>query len=160
MSQMIDPQQIISTHPITGRVHVETLNLEPSLTQQHFEAECDINNIVKKYDRTGELSHLNRRRGVYADFSDIPDYAESLDRINRAQEAFLTLDAKIRQRFSNDPQKLINFLSDERNREEALSLGLIDRNDPIPASQPGAGSAASSQSSTSQPSSVGSESKN
>jgi len=32
----------------------------PSRTQQHLKDETDINNIIKKYDRTGLLNHVNQ----------------------------------------------------------------------------------------------------
>lgn len=37
----------------------------------------------------------------------------------------MDLPAKVRSRFENDPQKFLEFCSDPKNRDEAVSLGLI-----------------------------------
>lgn len=112
-----------------GSTDVATLNEEPSMTQQQFKEECDINNIMRKYEQTGQITHINRKQGVYADLSNIKDYQEMLHTIHHAEEAFNTLPAEVRYKFRNDPTKLIAFLQDTSNREEAIKLGLIERND-------------------------------
>jgi hypothetical protein len=33
-----------------------------SLTQQHFQEECDIVNIIKRHDRNGIIEHVHRGR--------------------------------------------------------------------------------------------------
>ena len=37
----------------------------------------------------------------------------------------MALDANVRKRFHNDPAELIDFVSDEKNRDEAVRLGLL-----------------------------------
>jgi phage internal scaffolding protein len=99
---------------------------EPSLAQQHFKDECDINNILRQFNITGLLpqSPLSPR---YGDFSGISDYHTALNRVIAAQDEFDALPAQIRSRFDNDPQKLIEFLGNEENRPEAETLGLVDK---------------------------------
>lgn len=105
----------------------------PSMTQQQFATECDINNLMDKYRRGEDISHFVRPAGFYGDVSQVGDYQSALETVLRADAAFLELDAKVRQRFDNNPQKLVEFLSDEKNREEAVKLGLIEsRSTPIP----------------------------
>lgn len=111
---------------VDGRVVVETVNDEPSLTQQQFKDECDVNNILKRYQTTGEISHLAKTRGVYADFSSVEDYHTSLNKINNAEEAFFQLPAEIRDRFANDPAKLLEFVKNEKNYDEGVKLGLFE----------------------------------
>lgn len=103
---------------------------EPSLTQQQFAAEADINNIIARYERTGILvDPLIDRRGqpMYGDFSNIDSYFEAQVKVARAKELFEALPAKIRDRFGHDPGKLIEFVEDGKNRDEAIELGLIER---------------------------------
>lgn len=107
-----------------GTLRIQTINNEPSKTQQQFAEECDINTIMKKYSQTGQNPHPNLKLGVYADLTKIPSYEESLKITLKAQSAFMSLDAKIRSRFSNDPHKLIEFLKDSNNDKEAQELGL------------------------------------
>ena len=47
-----------------------------------------------------------------------------MDKITQAELAFNDLSSDIRAKFHNDPGKLIDFLSDEKNNKEAIELGL------------------------------------
>jgi phage internal scaffolding protein len=99
---------------------------EPSLAQQHFKDECDINTILERFNITGMLPQapLSPR---YGDFSGVGDYHTALNRVIAAQDEFEALPAQIRARFKNDPAQLIEFLSDENNRPEAEELGLVEK---------------------------------
>ena len=46
------------------------------------------------------------------------------------KESFEKLDVNVRKRFENNPQKLLDFLKDDDNRDEAIKLGLVERKDP------------------------------
>lgn len=109
-----------------GRTRVRTINDLPSLTDQHYKDQCDVNNIIKKYKKTGQVTHLNRARGVFADLSGITDYHQMVNNIMTAQDAFGKLPAHLRSRFENDPGKLLEFLADSNNKEEAIKLGLVE----------------------------------
>ena len=99
----------------------------PSLTQQHYAPECDINNIIARYRTTGMMvDPLASRRPIqYGDYTAVPDYQSAQQIVCDAQEAFDALDARTRRRFANNPADLLAFLSDEANRDEAIKLGLI-----------------------------------
>lgn len=99
---------------------------EPSLAQQHFKEECDINTILERFNITGMLpqSTLSPR---YGDFTGIGDYHTALNRVMAAHEEFEALPAQIRARFQNNPAQLIEFLADEKNRPEAEELGLVEK---------------------------------
>lgn len=98
---------------------------EPSLAQQHFKDECDINTILEKFNITGLLpeSPLSPR---YGDFTGIGDYHTAMNRVMAAKDEFMTLPAQIRARFNNDPAQLIEFLENSDNRKEAEELGLVE----------------------------------
>ena len=100
---------------------------EPSMTEQHFKDECDINNIVAQYQATGVLPSGNREP-LFGDFADFPQDLQSSQRyFDEAQERFMQLDARLRKEFDNDPVKLLQFIADDNNRERAIELGLIER---------------------------------
>lgn len=99
---------------------------KPSRTKQAFKAECDINNILNKYQKTQLLTHVNRQQGSYGDFSNVTDYQTALNTVIQAQEAFLGLPAKVRAKFQNDPSQFVQYVSDSSNYDEAIKLGLID----------------------------------
>jgi len=98
---------------------------EPTLAQQQFKAECDINNILKQFNVTGLLPQkaVSPR---YGDFSGIMDYHSALNAVIDAEDEFMTLPADLRKRFDHDPAALVEFLADENNRDEAVKLGLVD----------------------------------
>lgn len=100
---------------------------EPTKTQQQFEEECNINNILKRYKQTGIVTHLAHELPVYGDFSDVPDYQTAFDIVVSAHDNFMRLPADLRKRFNNDPAQLLDFLKDESNYEEAVELGLLAR---------------------------------
>lgn len=108
-----------------GSLRVATLNNEESRTQQQFKEQCDVNHIMRKYATTGTLTHLNHRRGVYGDFSEIKDYRASLHAIMSSNDAFLALPSALRKKFNNDPAEFLDFVSNPANREEARNLGLL-----------------------------------
>lgn len=110
-----------------GKTRVVTVNKEPSMTRQEFAAECDINNIMKKYESTGQFMHLTSKQGMYADFSEISDYQTMLETVRYADSAFAALPAEVRKRFGNNPGNLIDFLKDEKNYDEGVSLGILQK---------------------------------
>lgn len=98
--------------------------LGDSMTQQQFKAECDVNNIMAKYRKTGLVTHLAKTQGNFGDFSTVEDYQTSLDKVMRAQESFDHLPSELRNKFQNDPAQLIAYLADEKNNEEAYKFAL------------------------------------
>lgn len=98
-----------------------------TLTQQHFKDQCDINNIMRRYEKTGQIDFLQANPGVYDDVSDIVDYQEALNIQIAAESAFMALPSKLRKDFDNDPGKFLAFAHDEKNREKMIEYGLIER---------------------------------
>jgi len=92
-------------------------------TKQSFQAECDINNIMARFMKTGVLSWLSKHEGSYGDVSSL-DFQSAQDMIVRAKEMFAALPSKIRSRFDNEPAKFLAFMEDEDNRSESVRLGL------------------------------------
>lgn len=99
---------------------------EPSLAQQQFKDECDINNILHQFNVTG-LFPENPLSPRYGDFTGIKDYQSALNAVIAAESEFDALPAQIRARFNNNPEELINFLENKENLDEAISLGLVDK---------------------------------
>lgn len=96
----------------------------PSMTQQSFAEDADINVIVERFGLTGQMPEpLNPQ---YGDFSQVGDFQSAMNAIADAQSGFMSLPAALRARFGNDPAQLISFLEDPANRSEAVSLGLVN----------------------------------
>lgn len=94
------------------------------MTQQQFAEDADINVIVKRFGLTGELP-ATYRAPMTGDFTGISDFHSAMNAVREAEERFLQVPAEVRARFDHDPQKLMEFLDDAGNREEAIKLGLI-----------------------------------
>lgn len=101
----------------------------PTMTAAEFAPECDINNIIKTYERTGVInapfSPTSQPR--FGDFTSVPDLIEAQNAINDAAERFNALPAHLRARFGNDPMSLLEFVQNTANRDEAVRLGLIEK---------------------------------
>ncbi len=105
----------------------------PTMAKQSFKAECDINTIMKKYEKTGLIEHLVRYRGQYADVASATDYQEALNTIMEASEMFHTLPSRVREKFNNNPQDFLAFTEDPANTAEMEELGLLkprEKSDP------------------------------
>jgi len=103
-----------------------------SLTVQGDKDRTDIRNIVKRAMR-GASVVVNVRDGKFADISDAPSYMEALNRVAHANELFASLPSSVRDRFSNDPVRLLSFLDNPDNKDEGIKLGLIKPDAPPPA---------------------------
>lgn len=97
---------------------------DPSLAVQDQKDEVDINTIVERFGLTGKLPN-DVPAPVYRDFTVVSDYQTALNAVLAAQDAFMAMPANVRARFGNDPALFVDFCSDERNREEAVKLGLV-----------------------------------
>lgn len=100
--------------------------LDKTLTQQQFKDECDINVLFARYLDTGEMPQVTQGL-TYGDFTGIFDFQTAMNAVRTAEGLFAQFPARIKNRFDNDPQKMLEFLHDENNREEAEFLGLVKK---------------------------------
>lgn len=96
---------------------------DKSLTQQHQAEETDINVIVNRYMKTGELPNRTRPP-MQGDFTEAPDMQAAMDLVVKARVAFMEQPAAIRARFNNDPVQFVDFCSNEANRDELRKMGM------------------------------------
>ena len=98
---------------------------EPSLTEQHFKDECDVNVIVDRYTRTGVMPS-GSTQPLFGDFADFPtDLLSSRKFFDEAESRFMELPAEVRKEFNNSPLELLVALQDGTNRQRFVELGLI-----------------------------------
>jgi phage internal scaffolding protein len=105
---------------------------EPTRAQQHHKDECDINEILRRFGKTGVMP-VNTSEALYPDFTDAVDYHTALNQIIASEREFDLLPSNLRKRFDNDPAKLVYFMQDKKNHAEAVELGLINppKSEPI-----------------------------
>lgn len=116
-----------------------TVNKKPSLTQPQFAGEVNINQIMERAARTGQIGdpfHQTVQEVIVGDFSSGIDFHEAQNRIVEAQQAFDELPAHVRKRFNNNPAELIDFCMSDKNKEEAIELGLIPKPEEKPVGEP------------------------
>lgn len=94
-------------------------------TQQSFKDECNINVLMKRYEKTGILPQGRDIPMQYADVSAI-DFQSSMDRVALVRGVFSQLDARTRLRFENDPEQMLEFVANPDNAAEAVKLGLLE----------------------------------
>lgn len=111
-----------SMHVIHERVQMHPWGA--SLTKQAFKKECDINQIMKQYKKSGLLDHVNTHQGNYGDFLNFEDYHSSLNKIIEAKDAFYSIPSEIRAKFDNDPSLFMEFAQNDENHEALVELGL------------------------------------
>lgn len=98
---------------------------DPSLAKQSFAEDADINTIVNRFGLTGQLP-TNVNIPLQGDFKGIFDYMTAMNTIIAANRAFMTMPAKVRTRFNNDPGVFLDFCHDPENYDEATKLGLVN----------------------------------
>lgn len=112
---------------------VDVLFDEPSRARQEFADECDINLLMRKFEATGVVSHVSDRQPMYLDLSDgVPDLQSALDIVRTATESFMSLPARARAEFDNDPVKFVAFAQNPDNLAKMVEWGLA-----IPVVEPG-----------------------
>lgn len=111
-----------------GSKRVVTDPVGETKTQIQFQKQCNVNEIIAKFKKTGSVTHIrNREAGVYADLTELPSLQEAHAIVRVAHEAFEAVPSHIRAKFNNDPQQFIDFLRDPKNDQEAISLGLKNK---------------------------------
>lgn len=108
---------------------------DPSLTQQQFKDDADINVIMRRFGLTGQMP-TGVRVPSYGDFEGITDFRSALAALDAAEASFMQMPGEVRARFMNDPGLFVDFCSNPANKEEMLKLGLIDAPPAPPAPPP------------------------
>lgn len=98
---------------------------DPSLAVQSSAEECDINTIVRRFGITGQMP-VHVRPMLAGDFDEVFDYQTAQNALVAADRSFMALPAELRARFSNSPQRFLEFCSDESNLPELRKLGLAN----------------------------------
>lgn len=96
-----------------------------SKVQQNQKDQADINKIIGRF-LGGDMVAGNSAQPMYADISEVPSYHEMQNHIAYADQQFMKLPSKLRGRFNNKSANLVNFLLDDKNKEEAIKMGFFN----------------------------------
>lgn len=98
--------------------------LDDSRTVQADARDADINVIMSRYQKTGQLPPLARLPS-YGDFDQVSDFRTALELVRQGEHQFMQLPAAVRARFDNDPAAFSEFASDPGNHLELVELGVV-----------------------------------
>lgn len=74
---------------------------------QSFKKECDINEIMKRY-QMGDDTALMKAQGIYMDATGTPaNMADLLNKLNKAEYEFAKLPPEVREKYGNDFARFI-----------------------------------------------------
>lgn len=96
---------------------------QPTRAQQHQKDEVDINQIMARYVKTGVIDHVAQYKGQYTENRET-DYHSAMNLITRADQMFLDLPSQVREKFSNDPGKFLEFVENPDNHSKLTEMGL------------------------------------
>lgn len=102
------------------------------VTKQAHKDECDINRILRQYQRTGIITHVQSARPSYTDLPSDVDFQASMHVLMQAEEAFSNLPARVRAHFDNDPGRFLAAFSDEKQADQLREFGLLKPLSPSP----------------------------
>ena len=104
----------------------------PSMTQQQFKDEADINYIVSMYDSSGVMPTFHGdgqpAQPVFGDFASLPDNAQEMyNCMIEAKNNFDNLPLDVRKRFNYDPAAFLEFVDNPENLDELVAMGLATK---------------------------------
>lgn len=104
----------------------------PSMTQQQFRDEADINYIISMYDSTGVMPTYHGdgqpAQPMFGDFAELPDNAQDVyNQMLAAKADFDNLPLDVRKRFDYDPAAFLAFVDDPNNLDELVAMGLATK---------------------------------
>lgn len=110
-----------------------------SMTREAFADELDINKIVERYARGGQLPPTSAD-ARYGDVADIGDYKSALDFVFASKEKLKDLPDAAREQYIADPEAYWLRLEAAVDRVALVELGLVEAlppvDPPVPAVDP------------------------
>ena len=85
---------------------------EISKTVQSEKDSCDVNLIMKRFERTGQISHVVTVPPQFIDTTQRMSYEDALMHMEDAKADFMALPSEVRTYFGHDPKTFIKVISD------------------------------------------------
>lgn len=95
------------------------------MTKQSHKDECDIHRILRQYQRTGIITHVQSARPQYTDLPDSSDYQTAMNILLEANETFAALPSAVRDYFKNDPAQFLAAFQDGNQADKLREFGLL-----------------------------------
>ena len=104
-------------HIRTARTRVRSplkappVKVDAMQTEQQWVDKCDVNSIMRRYQKTGAIEHVNKHRGQYGTF-DPDEYYQAQHTVARVKTEFAELPSSIRHHFRNDPAEYLRYIAE------------------------------------------------
>jgi chromosome condensin MukBEF ATPase and DNA-binding subunit MukB len=123
-------KEIKITKPYDKKQSPKIICQELTKTVQHIKKDCDINNIINRFTKTGIIDHTTQRKPQYTEDQELPnDYMVALNKIKQMDETFDRLPKDMREKLVN-VEGYINYLQELKINEkrEAIEKQKIKEN--------------------------------
>lgn len=117
----------VTNRKTNGSRRVQIFLPSESTVEQAHAGATNINAIMAKYRKTGQMPMAAPVHGLYGDFAIADDYHATQNRLIEAEQLFMSMPSEIRKRFANNAGQFFEFCNDPGNLEEAVGLGLIPK---------------------------------
>jgi len=95
------------------------------ITKQSHKDECDIHRILRQYQRTGIITHVQSAQAQFLDLPSSLDFQSSIQLIRDAEQAFASLPASVRDKFHNSPEAFLSAFQDASRADELRAMGFL-----------------------------------
>jgi len=120
-----------------GSVRVHKTFEKPSRTKQEFKEQCDVNNIVANFTKTGRLDGYDAAQAKFLNLAALPvSYHDALNLVISAREAFADLPADARSAYGNDVNQFLQAAYENPEAVFAPPPNLKDVPPHVPATTP------------------------
>lgn len=96
-------------------------------TEQSHKKQCDMNYILRNYQKTGLITHAKKYQGQYDDVK-VQDFNDAMMLVTKAKAMYEELPSNIRSRFTG-PEQFIAFTNNPANAPEMVKMGILRGND-------------------------------
>lgn len=103
--------------------------------KQSFKDECEINNIMAKYQTLGVIEHVAKHEAQYG-FATSQSLRESIELQRQANEMFAELPSSTRKKFENSPEQFLDWVQNPENASKLDEMGEIHEPEPEPITAP------------------------
>ena len=108
----------------------KTICEEETLTEQTHKNQCDINRILKDYQKNGFIAHAKKHEGQYDDVSSM-DFTNAMQTVATVKSMFEGLPSTYREQFGNNPTNFLTFVQNPDNAQQMQKMGILKGNDGI-----------------------------
>lgn len=116
--------KFVNKYQTIGKIYSEPVSEKPSLTDESFKQECDIDFIISNFVQRG--IEPPEHQVQYGKQFTSADFEKSLATITECKSAFECLPAIEKEKFNNSVTNFLDFISNPVNLKVSYEKGYID----------------------------------